>query len=164
MTSIDDLMTDKTRLESELESCRDAVAKKDFIIKDLEKLLRLTEAKLTVSEDKAEKAASTLETFAKLTAVNLDDVRTSVSFEVAEGILAILAESMHVWLKNGSCNYVETTVLDRHNEQEYTLHLQRKSGKTPHQLRAEADERAKQAEERLARYLEDDRRDADFKD
>jgi hypothetical protein len=164
MTSIDDLMTDKIRLESQVQSCQTELDKKGFIIKDLEKLLRLTEAKLTVSEDKAEKAASTLETFAKLTAVNLDDVRTSISFEVAEGIMAILAESMHVWLKNGSCNYVETTVLDKHNEQEYTLHLQRKSSKTPHDLRVEADERAKEAEERLARYLEDERRDADFKD
>jgi hypothetical protein len=164
MTSIDDLMTDKTRLESELESCRDAIAKKDFITKDLEKLLRLAEARLTVSEDRAEKAVQTLDTFAKLKSVNLDDVRTSVSFEVAEEIMAILAESMHVWLKNGSCNYVESTVLDKHNEQEYTLYLQRKSGKTPHELRVEAEERAREAEERLSNYLSDERRDADFRD
>ena len=164
MTSIDDLMTDKTRLESELESHKDALAKKDFIIKDLERLLRLTEAKLTVSEDKADKAAETLETFAKLNTMKLDEVRASISFEIAENILACLAQAMYVWLKDGKCNYVESTILDKHNEQAYTLHLQRMSGKTPHQLRVEADERAKEAEERLSRFLEEDRCDADFKD
>jgi hypothetical protein len=72
-------------------------------------------------------------------------------------IVPLIAEAMAQALQPDPdadpANYTETAIT--HNELgELTLTLQRKSGKTPHQLRKEAETRAEQAERRERALLE----------
>lgn len=84
------------------------------------------------------------------------------AFTFQSPIIPLIAEAMAQTLRpdpeSGPANYTETAIT--HNELgELTMTLQRKSGKTPHQLRKEAETRAEQAERRERALLEGNQRE-----
>jgi hypothetical protein len=84
------------------------------------------------------------------------------AFTFQSPIIPLIAEAMAQTLRpdpdSDPANYAETAIT--HSELgELTLTLQRKSGKTPHQLRKEAETRADQAERRERALLESNQRE-----
>lgn len=73
------------------------------------------------------------------------DGRVSIEFEDAQERVVLIAGVLMAWFEQlGAVNYVETTLSTAAGET-FVLSLQRKNGKTPHELRLEAEAKLEEA-------------------